>query len=74
LLPLAVVVVMVMPGGIANSVSHIDHKTCMESSGGCSGVRAVINARRLCNKTDEFRLCLYDHNIDACCVTETWLN
>jgi len=65
---------MVMPGGIANSASYVDQKTCMESSFDCSGVWAVINARSLRNKTDEFCLCLFEHDIDACCVTETWLN
>ena len=34
----------------------------------------MINARRLCNKLNEFHLCLSDHNIDVCCVTETWHN
>ena len=59
---------LLLPGGIANQ------ETSVGTSSDRSGVCAVINARSLCNKHDEFRLCLSDHNIDACFVTETWLN
>ena len=57
-----------VPGGIANQ------ETSVGISSDCSGVCAVINARSLCNKHDEFRLCLSDDSIDVCCVTKTWLN
>jgi len=59
---------LLLPGGIAIQ------ETSVSNSSDCSGVWAMINARSLCNKLDEFHLCLSDHNIDVCCVTETWLN
>jgi len=59
---------LLLPGGIAIQ------ETSVTNSSDCSGIWAVINARSLCNKLDAFHLCLSDHNIDVCCVTETWLN
>ena len=62
---------LLLPGGIPHQETSVS-----TSSSDCSGVPvwAVINARSLCNKLDEFHLCLSDRNIDVCYVTETWLN
>jgi len=49
---------LLLPGGIAVEDTYVG------TSCDCSGTSAVINERSLCNKLDEFRLCLSDHNID----------